>query len=189
LFGRGRRFNIQPGGIIGCQFDTDSIRAAAAPRYAGTMNSAATCRNDASAPWHPPGAMCIIIASAIGLVGCEGKDTTPRYEQIVGAVSRLNVDMGEVEVRIPPAQSNASARRVPCAVTKDSEVYVNDTLCSLAEVRVGDKVRIIGYEDPNPALESFVVSTLIVDRGDSRQSPPEFIRRAIESTEQQPSQP
>lgn len=103
-------------------------------------------------------------ALALLPAGCERAATPPRYEVFNGSVVSRQTDTGALTVARPAARS-AEPREVACIVTSDSEIYVNDRLSTIGEIRRGDAVEIFGYRDPNPRLAGFVVTVAYVTRG------------------------
>ena len=93
--------------------------------------------------------------------GCGGSPGTPRYETLTGVVVTCKPEMGELLVRVVLSGESAE---VPCQVTRDSELYINDGLAQIEEIRAGDAVELIGYRDDNASIARFVVSAANVAR-------------------------
>ena len=61
-------------------------------------------------------------------------------------------------------------RNIPCVVTKDSEIYMNDCFSGLGEIEVGDLIESIGYRDH----DRFILSLVSVTRNQSEPPLPEL---------------
>jgi hypothetical protein len=71
------------------------------------------------------------------------------------------------------------SRPLLCVVTSDSEIYINDKLGGIDQLRVGDRIAIVGYREPNSAAEQFVISYGRINRSVPRAVPPPFISESM----------
>lgn len=91
----------------------------------------------------PPGILLLMILS-----GCAGEQTHEEYQAFGAVVRALDLESGEIFVRAErPVEGWRADRDIPCVVTKDSELYVNDRFSQLHELRVGDRLELVGYRD------------------------------------------
>src|SRR5262245_40683311 len=101
----------------------------------------------------------LLAAAVVLIAGCERKNAPPAYEVREGVVVERHSDTGELAVRVVQQKRDKTEERtIFCIVTKDSEVYINDVLSRLDAVNVGDAIEIVGYPEPTPRFERFVIS-------------------------------
>jgi len=81
---------------------------------------------------------------------------------LAGRVRESRPETGELTVEVRGPAPGRPAVEI-CNLTKDSEIYINDRFSSIDQIQVGDAVELLGYRDPNPRLERFVVSFAYVD--------------------------
>ena len=114
--------------------------------------------------------MAGVVAAWAGLsTGCGGSPGTPRYETLTGVVIACKAETGELLVRTGML---GEAAETQCQVTRDSELYINDGLAQIEELRAGDAVELIGYRDDNASIARFVVSRANVSRAVRWPKPP-----------------
>ena len=100
-----------------------------------------------------------VMALAIGATaGCERSVGAPTYQAVGGVVEACQLETGEMTVRLTGREARSSEEKLHCVITKDSEIYVNDRFTKLQDIEVGDRVELIGYRDPSPQQERFVVT-------------------------------
>lgn len=91
--------------------------------------------------------------------GCERSAAPPEYRAVSGSVEACQPDTGELTVRQPPRELRTRGDEpLHCVITKDSEIYVNDRFTTIRDIETGDRVELIGYRDPSPQQERFVVT-------------------------------
>jgi len=107
-----------------------------------------------------------VAISLLGLVaGCEPGPSSPHYTVLRGVVLSCHPETGDLSIHPTGTSSRWPAdAQAPCIVTKASEVYINDRFSSMAEIRLGAEVELVGYRDANPPLERFVVTYAYVDQ-------------------------
>jgi hypothetical protein len=119
--------------------------------------------------------LLVLLAVAALTVGCESRDAISRYETLIGTVVTRDADTGELTVRTPAPRGAASSHRSDlCVVTEDTEIYLNDKFSLIGAIAVGDIVELIGYRDPHPRPERFVVSFAVVNRDEPAPAPPDL---------------
>ena len=83
---------------------------------------------------------------------------------LAGKVVACHAESGELSVQVSPRTGEDTAEQtVYCLVTDDAEIYVNDRFSSIEEIQLGDMIELIGYHDPDPQLDRFVVSFAYLD--------------------------
>lgn len=107
----------------------------------------------------------LLLAIAVGLlpqlVACSRQDPPSPYQVFSGTVKALDTETGELFIRPKRAPHPwRFDRNVPCVVTKDSEIYMNDRFSRLDEIVVGDLIESVGYRDH----DRFVLSLVSVTR-------------------------
>jgi hypothetical protein len=84
-----------------------------------------------------------------------------------GTVESVRADTGQLTVRVlSPRAEESESERVSCLLTSDAEVYVNDKCSSLEAISIGDTVELIGYPDPSPRAERFLVCLALITRNE-----------------------
>ncbi len=112
--------------------------------------------------------MAGLVAAWAGLsAGCGGSPGTPRYETLTGVVIACKAETGELLVR-----TGMLGTETECQVTRDSELYINDGLAQIEEIRAGDAIELTGYRDDNASIARFVVSRADVSRAVRWPKPP-----------------
>jgi hypothetical protein len=98
-----------------------------------------------------------LLIPAVG--GCDRQTTPSRYSVVLGDVTACQNDIGEITVAVVRrGGQEATGETLHCTVTGDSEIYVDDRLGTLNDVQPGVRVELIGYRDPNPAIDRFTVT-------------------------------
>ncbi len=109
----------------------------------------------------------VALVLAVALGGCRGASGPEQHEALLGAVESMQPDTAQITLRIAESRGPWSEpTRVTCLLTNDAEVYVNDRYAGLEEVRIGDTVELIGYRDPNPRTERFIVCLARIARNE-----------------------
>lgn len=101
-----------------------------------------------------------LIACAVGgTVGCARHSSRDGYEVLRGTVEGARADLGQLVIRLDsPLGGRTGEARRSCLLPSNAEVYVNDKFVSAAAIEIGDEVELIGFTDPDPAAERFVVA-------------------------------
>jgi hypothetical protein len=108
------------------------------------------------------------------LPGCSRQEPSPPYQVLSGVVRAIDVETGELLIRAEktPAPWHPD-RNVPCIVTKDSELYINDRFSELRNVRLYDTLEAIGYRDRDRFV--FVLSLVNITRQEPEPPLPAFV--------------
>lgn len=110
----------------------------------------------------------LVAGMLVWLTGCTRQEQQQPYQVFSGRVKALDVETGELFVRPDEAPRPwRSDRNVPCVVTKDSEIYINDRFSDIDDIRVGDRLELVGYRD----ADRFVVTFAEISR--AQRPPPE----------------
>ncbi len=124
----------------------------------------------------------VVLACAVAVVmlsGCGRESRRQDYRTLTGVVTERRADTGELSVSFKAAGEREPSI-VSCLMTRDSEVYINDRLGSIEDVRIGDILAIIGYYEPDPEPARFVISYGRIRRpSSSSSSPPAFIAAVL----------
>jgi hypothetical protein len=126
------------------------------------------------------------LLAAVGCAaGCEDQLTTPnRYSVLAGKVLSCHANTGELTVRVSRRSAQGPTEEtIYCVVTRDSEIYINDKFSSIEEIQLGDAVELVGYDDPNPRLQRFVVSFAYFDHPLPAPPPPELVPASAPTTQ------
>lgn len=116
----------------------------------------------------------------IGVIaGCERSPGAPSYQAVGGVVEACQLETGELTVRTAAREARNNDERLHCVITKDTEIYVNDRFTMIQDIEVGDRVELIGYRDPSPQQERYVVTYAYVLHAMDRPEMPEVLSAAI----------
>ncbi len=122
--------------------------------------------------------MVFLTAVVFSAPGCGRDSRGQKYETESGVVTQRNTSTGEIAV-----SSDAERPAISCIITRDSEIYVDDQLSSIEDVRIGDRIAVVGYREREPGLEHFIISYGRIQRPSPPSVPPEFIRAALSAQE------
>ncbi len=104
------------------------------------------------------------LAAGVLLVGCSERQPLPHYTLLSGRVVARHVDTGELVVKgARPKDPPGTQKTFNCLVTPGSEIYINDKLCSLEDIQLGDEVELIGWKDRESQPPRFVISVVYLD--------------------------
>ncbi len=119
------------------------------------------------------------------LTGCSKQEPRTEYQAFSGTVRAADIETGELFVRSDhPPQPGKPGRDLPCVVTKDAEIYINDRFASIQEITVGDSVELIGYRD----ADRFVVSFATITRAEPPPTLPAIFQSATSPASQPPKE-
>jgi hypothetical protein len=121
------------------------------------------------------------LVSAVALfqtAGCSRQQPQSDYNAFYGTVRARDLDAGEVFVRTSHAPAGWRTNRdIPCVVTKDSEIYINDRFSQFQDIRDGDTAKLVGYRDK----DHFVVTFLTVARNEPAPPEPNLVEPATQA--------
>jgi hypothetical protein len=134
-------------------------------------------------------AIGLLVACAV--LGCNRQAPSNRHEVLTGTVEALQADIGQLTVRVPGLRREPDDdQKVTCLLANDTEVYINDRFRSFDAIALGDTVELIGYRDPSPRAERFVVRLAYITRNEPLPSEPDLALKVTPVTTQpQESQP
>ena len=113
-----------------------------------------------------------MVAGLLAAIGCSPQGSQAPYQAFFGTVKALDVESGEFFVRSQRGPKGwRTDRNIPCIVTKDSEVYINDRFSDFGQLTVGDTVELFGYDD---ADRRFLVRFVHVTRSEPEPPLPVF---------------
>ncbi len=116
--------------------------------------------------------LCAVVG--IAAAGCERGRRGQKYESLSGVVTERHPATGEISITYQPPGGDEPAVAA-CVMTRDSEIYINDRLSAIEDVRIGDTIAIVGYHEPGPQLEQFIISYGRIRRATRPAQPPAFI--------------
>ncbi len=122
--------------------------------------------------------LVFLTAIVFATPGCGRGSHGQRYETETGVVTQRQTNTGEITVSSDRPR-NAERPSISCIITRDSEIYVDDRLSSIEDVRIGDRIAMVGYREQEPGLEHFIISYGRIQRSSPSSVPPEFIRAAL----------
>lgn len=104
---------------------------------------------------------------------CESRPTPdPRdgleHAGAAGTVLSADLTTDELFLRVDPTRSGSTnARTMVFKIEPETEVFIDDALRELSEVKVGDKAKIVSYLDPMSEGSNIAVAVVI-----QREQPP-----------------
>lgn len=120
-------------------------------------------------------------------VGCGRQSPSIRHEVLSGTVESAEGATGQLSLRTTvPHPTAVHDQKVACLLTNDAEVYINGVFSGREAIRTGDSIELIGYRDPEPPAERFIVSLAHIER--PLPPPPEPDLSSPESTPAAPAQ-
>jgi hypothetical protein len=126
-------------------------------------------------------AIACSVTVALLLTGCEPSSAPGTYRSRTGTVEGVRLETGQLLVRF----DGAADRRVPCLITNDTEIYINDRFSRIENIQIGDEVELLGYADPNnPRGERFVLSFARIERTETDPPPIDLTPPASQPTTQ-----
>lgn len=122
--------------------------------------------------------LVFLTAIVFATPGCGRGSHGQRYETETGVVTQRQTNTGEITVSSDRPR-NGERPSISCIITRDSEIYVDDRLSSIEDVRIGDRIAMVGYREQEPGLEHFIISYGRIQRSSPSSVPPEFMRAAL----------
>ena len=122
--------------------------------------------------------MVVLTAIVVAAPGCDRDSRGQQYETETGVVTQRYTNTGEIAVSSDRPR-NAERPFISCIITRDSEIYVDDRLSSIEDVRIGDRITMVGYREQEAGLEHFIISYGRIRRSSPSSVPPEFMRAAL----------
>jgi hypothetical protein len=107
-----------------------------------------------------------LMAGCLGGAGCEQPSAPNPYRFIEGTVEAVRADTFELTVRVMQPWAPAAEQSASCLFTNDAEIYVNDRFSDFDAIAIGDSLSMIGYPEPGPRGERFVVSLASISRNE-----------------------
>lgn len=126
--------------------------------------------------------MVFLNAIVLAAPGCDRGSSGQKYETETGVVTQRHTSTGEIAVS-SDRPGKAARPFISCIITRDSEIYVDDRLSSIEDVRIGDRIAMVGYREQEPGLEHFIISYGRIQRSSPSSVPPEFIRAALSAAD------
>ncbi len=129
---------------------------------------------------------CAVLATWLLAPACDRAESSQTYSVVGGEVESWDRASGDLAIRVSRTLGNRpEAEILHCQVTHDSEVYVNDRFCRTDAIPQRGAVEVVGYYDPNPRIERFVVSYAYFDT----QPPPPPAPKFSAASDSQPAGP
>jgi hypothetical protein len=105
------------------------------------------------------------------LPGCSNKEETAEHRSLEGVIERIDVDESEVTLRYYSAKHKAETT-ITGKATAETEVFINGVLSSLEQLRVGERVAVIGWVRGHGNDREVVAVKVNVERADTIRRPP-----------------
>ena len=127
------------------------------------------------------------LATALAIAGCEDERTPARFSVFSGKVLSYHAETGEMTVRGARRRDrDGQEHTIHCLITRDSEIYINDMLCSIDDIQLGDAVEMIGREDASADPMSFLVSYAYIEHPTTPAPPPDLTPASAPATQESP---
>lgn len=125
--------------------------------------------------------------AAVAIGGCDDERSPERFSVFSGKVLAYHADTGEITVRgVRRRDREGDDQTIHCLITRDSEIYINDMLCSIDDIQLGDAIELIGREDPAAEPKSFLVSYAYVEHPTPPAPPPDLTPASAPATQDSP---
>ena len=108
------------------------------------------------------GAMVIPILF-VAFPGCSKEDDKPETRQLVGTAEKINLETGEVALRFFHEKSG-SEQIIEGSVTDGTEVLINGKVAELKDIRLKERVKVIGYRKGKGAGARIVAIRIEIER-------------------------
>lgn len=104
-------------------------------------------------------ARMLTLSLALLVVGCPPAPPERTHVGVTGTVQEVRPATGELVLSWPDTRGTRRLQDVDSfLLTPDSEIYVDDRVSNLADVRVGDAIEVLGYLDTAPPPVRVIVS-------------------------------
>jgi hypothetical protein len=107
--------------------------------------------------------LCGLVGTVWATPGCSRQGSSYRHELVTGTLESLDAATGQLVLRMNVPGTD-DERKLTCLLTNDAEVYVNDVFSGWDALRPGDAAELIGFTDPEPPHERFIVALAHVAR-------------------------
>ncbi len=118
-----------------------------------------------------------ILSLSTGVIlagGCRGPAPQRKYDAVTGVASEIDLDTGNVSMDWRNEETG-EVRRLTGQVTQETEIFINGIGAELADVRLGDRVTVVVYHQPDDPARRIVTQVQI-------ERPEQFVRDRPEST-------
>ena len=129
----------------------------------------------------------LAVASASLLPGCRKDGDPPKPRRLSGIIDEIDVENAQVTVRYFNEKQNAEAT-LTGSVTENTEVSINGVLSSLEQLRVGERVDVLGTVQVRDGRREVIASRIQVKRAETiRRKPPAAAPPPTGGTKPEPS--
>ncbi len=105
-------------------------------------------------------ALLILSAAVILVGGCRRPAQERKYDAVAGVASEIDLDTGNVSMDWRNEETG-DVRRLTGEVTQETEIFINGIGAELADVRLGDRVTVIVYHQPDDPTRRIVTQVQI----------------------------
>ncbi len=113
-------------------------------------------------------------AAVIFVGGCRRPVQERKYDAVAGVASEIDLDTGYVSMDWRNEETG-DVRRLTGQVTHETEIFINGIGSELADVRLGDRVTVVVYHQPDDPSRRIVTQVQI-------ERPEQFVRDHLGST-------
>lgn len=127
--------------------------------------------------------LAVGLGAVLTLPGCGRQTPANRHDVLAGSVQSVHAETGQLTVRQSfPRPEIGDNPTVSCLLSSDAEVYINDKFSAIDAIVAGDNIELIGYRDPNPRAERFLVSLVHITRSEPLPPAPDLAGASAAST-------
>ncbi len=106
-------------------------------------------------------AAILSLSAAVILVGgCRRPVQEREYNAVAGVASEIDLDTGRVSMDWRN-EDTGDIRRLTGQVTQETEIFINGIGAELADVRLGDRVTVVVYHQPDDPTRRIVTQVQI----------------------------
>ena len=114
-------------------------------------------------------AAILSLSAAVILVGgCRRPAQERKYDAVAGVASEIDLETGYVSMDWRNEETG-DVRRLTGQVTQETEIFINGIGAQLADVRLGDRVTVVVYHQPDDPTRR-IVTLVQIER------PEQFVR-------------
>ncbi|MBK8914923.1 MAG: hypothetical protein IPM64_10055 [Phycisphaerales bacterium] len=120
------------------------------------------------APWR----LLLLIPVLGALAGCDARPRTADFRLLRGVITGVDAQTGEITLAAVERRADAQPVTRFCHVTPHSEVFINDRLTDVRELRVGDQAEVMVMVSGDERMEQLAVVTATLQRDDDEAPDP-----------------
>lgn len=126
----------------------------------------------------------LVMVALCTLTGCDARSRGADFRLLRGLITGVNAPTGEITLAAVERRAGGEPVTRFCHVTPHSEVYINDRLADVHELRIGDRAEVVVMVSGDERMEQLAVVTATLHR--DAEEAPELPRAPTSSEGAQP---